>query len=172
MSDPLNGDSFSDEVYAFVATEEAQRLFGRVFHRYRRTPYVSREDLMQDMAVRCLEQAHHFHGGNVAAWARTVANRCVLNEIRRPRYKTAEYSYQARETDPRRFDCPAALTEAKDTARALWESCTELDRQTVSGLVRLHGDTPALVQESGINKHTLHGQRKRVRAKLNALTEG
>lgn len=168
----VNDGSFSDEVYSFVSTRDAQRLFGAVFHRHKGARLLSKDDLLQDMALRCLEQAHHFHGGNVEAWASTVAHRVLLNELRRPRYKAIEVEYEQRATDPRRYHDPESLAVTMHTAAALWRGCSQLDRDALVSLVRNAGDTPAVARDLGLNKNTAHGRRKRVRAQLTALTEG
>lgn len=169
--------AFTDEVRAYISTQQARKLFGVVFHSYRTG--LEEEDLVQDMVVRCLEQSHHFHGGNVEAWARTVAHRVVLNELRKPRNKRPHDEYNDRvkltngfERTKNVYDRPDLLAEAIDLAREMWDGAGEDDRAIVRALIQHQGSAVEMSRALGRNKHTMSGARRRQRQRFNSLLKG
>lgn len=177
---PLNHHSVSyvDEVRAYLSTPAARVLFKIVFYRYRES-HLSEDDLIQDMAVRCLEQAHHFHGGNVEAWARVVAQRVVLNELRSPRRKYDHIEYRDQVASSNDFDRsknpyarPDHLSEARDLARALWEGASDREREMLCSMLVHQGSGTSVARELGRNKHTVNTACRKQKLRFMALQKG
>jgi RNA polymerase sigma factor (sigma-70 family) len=168
---------FTDEVRAYLSTQQARKLFGVVFHSYQCK--LDADDLMQDMAVRCLEQSHHFRGGNVEAWVRTVASRVVLNELRKPRNTRIHYEYEERTKvdsafarSDNKYDRPDALAEAMDLARELWDGAKPEEQIVLRALLVNEGSGSKVAKALGRNKHTMNASRRRQKMRFKALQGG
>lgn len=168
---------FVDEVRAYLSTQQARKLFGVVFHSYR--CHLDADDLIQDMAVRCLEQSHHFHGGNVEAWVRTVAHRVVLNELRKPRNVRTHYEYEERTKvdsafarSENKYDRPDQLAEALDIAKELWNGANTKEQIVLRALLTNDGSGSKVAKVLGYNKHTTNASRRKQKMRFRALQEG
>lgn len=176
-------DAPRDEVYHFVGTQGALRLFGLVASRYTLHRY-DMEDLVQDMALRCLEQAHRYRGGNVEAWARVVATRVALNTCRQPNHTKPHYSFEeqwscspsapsapsASALPASAYDMPDSQAEAKDLARVLWDTATEKERMVIRHLLQNTQSVGSCARKVGMNPHTMQGIRRRLRLRAKSLT--
>lgn len=179
MRDQMNGDSvlvgtqsFVDEVRQYVGTKRAFRLFGAVFCRYSSESRLSKDDLMQDMALRCLEQAHHFKGGNIHAWAGKVAHRVVLNELRKSKYRREYFEYEDARHSNGTYARPDALVETMDVAKTLFEDASPNHREVLRGLIQYGGRGAKCAKALGINVHTVNGIRRKHSQRLTALLKG
>jgi DNA-directed RNA polymerase specialized sigma24 family protein len=157
-----------EEVYNYLSTQDAQVTFRSVAKRYEH-PRVEREDLVQDMALRCLEQAPMFRGGNIGAWARMVAHRVALNEIRRPTNTRTHYSFDEQYGRATQIT-PAHYAEASSVAAALWDSANVNERQLIVGLIAHEGRTGPYRAAIGGNMNTIQGRRRRLKRRVKALS--
>ena len=159
---------YVEEVYDYLSTQEAQVTFRSVAKRYDH-PRVERDDLMQDMALRCLEQAPMFRGGNVGAWARMVAHRVALNEMRRPTNTRTHHSFDEQYGRSTQIT-PAHHAEASSIATALWDSANVIERQLIVGLINHEGRTAPYRDAIGGNMNTIQGRRRRLKHRVKVLS--
>lgn len=159
---------YVEEVYDYLSTQEAQVTFRSVAKRYDH-PRVERDDLMQDMALRCLEQAPMFRGGNVGAWARMVAHRVALNEMRRPTNTRTHHSFDEQYGRSTQIT-PAHHAEASSIATALWDSANVIERQLIVGLITHEGRTAPYRDAIGGNMNTIQGRRRRLKHRVKVLS--
>lgn len=151
-----------DEVRRYLSTRKALNLFRSVSSRYTNTPF-DMDDVVQDIALRCIEQAPLFRGGNVAAWARTVAVRTILNEVRKTEYKRQYVEYDER-VDARIESSPPAdvVVAVEQLGESFGALLTEDQLETCAGLRRHGGDAVALAREAGVNTNTMYTRKKKL----------
>jgi RNA polymerase sigma factor (sigma-70 family) len=151
-----------DEVRRYLSTRKALNLFRSVSSRYTNTPF-DMDDVVQDIALRCIEQAPLFRGGNVAAWARTVAVRTVLNEVRKTEYKRQYVEYDER-VDARIEPTPPAdvIVAVEQLGEQFGALLTEDQLETCAGLRRHGGDVTTLAKEVGVNTNTMYTRKKKL----------
>lgn len=150
-----------DEVRKFLSTRKSLNLFRAVSSRYGNTLY-DLDDAVQDIALRCLEQASLFRGGNVEAWAATVATRVLLNEVRKPEYKREVAEYDER-VDARIEPSPPAdvIVAMEQIGEQFAALLTEEERAFCADLRRHGGSVADLAKERGVNANTLHTRKQR-----------
>ena len=151
-----------DEVRRYLSTRKSLSLFRAVSSRYGNTLY-DLDDAVQDIALRCLEQAPLFRGGNVEAWACKVATRVLLNEVRKPEYKREVTEYDER-VDARIEPSPPAdvIVAVEQIGEQFGALLTEEDLALCADLRRHGGNVADLAKEQGINVNTLHTRKQRV----------
>lgn len=157
-----------DEVRRFLSDQKSLRLFRQVLSRYYNAPF-DHDDMVQDIAVRCIEQAKHFRGGSVEAWASVVARRAILNELRKPDYRRLGCLYEETRDERLSFDDPEAVTEAQDLAESFLGSLTNEEYELCMGLVEHEGSCASLARKSPTNKNTLHSRKRRLALRYASL---
>lgn len=151
-----------DEVRKFLSTRKSLNLFRAVSSRYGNTLY-DLDDAVQDIAIRCLEQASMFRGGNVEAWACMVATRVLLNEVRKPDYKRAVTEYDERVDARIEPSPPADVIVATEQLSERFAAVLNEDELALCADLARHGGSVAdLARERGVNANTLHTRKKRV----------
>lgn len=160
-----------DEVRKFLSTRKSLSLFRVVSLRYG-SALPDIDDSVQDIAMRCLEQASMFRGGNVEAWATVVATRALLNKVRKPKYPRIVVEYDERvDTREEYAPPPDVVAEVAELGELFGALLTEEELALCADLRRHDGSVADLAREQEANVNSVHTKKGRLARKFARLIE-